>query len=84
MSDEPVLVNQDGAVVTLILNRPEKLNAWGEGMREALTAALTMVAREPALRVAVITGAGRGFCAGGDINLMIDLIYTLVDPRIRY
>ncbi len=73
MSDEPVLVNQDGAVVTLILNRPEKLNAWGEGMREALTAALTMVAREPALRVAVITGAGRGFCGGGDINLMIDL-----------
>src|SRR5438067_13722753 len=73
MSAEPVLVNQDGAVVTLTLNRPEKLNPLGEGMREGLTAALAMVARESAVRVAVITGAGRGFCSGGDIDLMIDL-----------
>ena len=50
-----------------------KVLAKFTGIPEALAAALTMVAREPALRVAVITGAGRGFCAGGDINLMIDL-----------
>jgi 2-(1,2-epoxy-1,2-dihydrophenyl)acetyl-CoA isomerase len=73
MSQEPVLVEREGAVAILKLNRPEKLNALDERMREALTAALTMVERESSLRAAVITGAGRGFCAGGDIDTMIDL-----------
>jgi 2-(1,2-epoxy-1,2-dihydrophenyl)acetyl-CoA isomerase len=70
MPDEPVLMTRQGAVATLTLNRPEKLNALDETMRTALNAALDSVAHEPATRVAVITGAGRAFCAGGDVEAM--------------
>ncbi len=73
MAEQRVVLTQDGPVATLLLNRPEKLNALDEEMREGLTTALTTVAREPSVRVAVITGAGRGFCAGGDIQKMQEL-----------
>lgn len=73
MADERVVLTRDGPVATLLLNRPEKLNPLDEEMCRGLAAALSMVAREPGLRVAVITGAGRGFCAGGDIRKMFEL-----------
>ncbi len=60
-------------MATLLLNRPEKLNALDEGMRNGLAVALSAIDRKPSIRVAVITGEGRGFCAGGDIQKMIDL-----------
>ncbi|HEV2178112.1 MAG TPA: enoyl-CoA hydratase [Terriglobia bacterium] len=73
MADEPVVVTQEGAVATILLNRPDKLNAIDEGVRGGLAAALLTVAHEPSIRVAVLTGAGRGFCAGGDIRTMVEL-----------
>lgn len=73
MPDEPVVLTQDGSVATLLLNRPEKLNALDENVTAGLVAALSAVAREPSVRVVVITGAGRGFCAGGDIVKMAEL-----------
>jgi 2-(1,2-epoxy-1,2-dihydrophenyl)acetyl-CoA isomerase len=73
MPDEPVLMECQGAVATLTLNRPEKLNALDETMRAALHAALEAVAHEAAIRVAVITGAGRAFCSGGDVEAMQEL-----------
>lgn len=73
MGDESVVVTQDGPVATLLLNRPEKLNALDDGMRQGLTEALFTVAREPSIRVAIVTGAGRAFCAGGDIQKMMEL-----------
>jgi len=76
MSDEPVVLAQDGAVATLLLNRPERLNAFDESLCEALNQGLETVAREPSVRVVVITGAGRGFCAGGDIHKMAELKKT--------
>ncbi len=73
MADERVVLTRDGSIATLMLNRPEKLNPLDQEMRDGLAAALSTVAREPSLRVAVITGAGRGFCAGGDIQKMLEL-----------
>ena len=73
MENEPLLVHREGPVVTLTLNRPEKLNALNEEMPERLRSALATVAHDPSVRVAVITGAGRAFCSGGDIDTMIDL-----------
>jgi enoyl-CoA hydratase/carnithine racemase len=57
------------AVTTITLNRPDKLNAFAGTMREDLLAAL----REAGGRVVVITGAGRAFCAGGDVENMARL-----------
>jgi len=73
MAEERVVFTQDGAVATLALNRPEKLNAIDDGMREGLTSALASVQRDASIRAVVITGAGRGFCAGGDIQKMLEL-----------
>jgi 2-(1,2-epoxy-1,2-dihydrophenyl)acetyl-CoA isomerase len=63
---------RDG-VGTLLLNRPDKLNAFFGTMREDLLAALQSAERDPDVRVVVITGAGRAFCAGGDLEFMSQL-----------
>lgn len=61
------------AVATITLNRPEKLNAFFGTMREELLAALRAAESDDATRVVVITGAGRAFCAGGDVEFMSQL-----------
>ncbi len=58
---------QDG-VALLTLNRPERLNAWTAEMEQAYFAMLEQCAREEEVRVIVVTGAGRGFCAGADMK----------------
>src|SRR5207244_1894771 len=59
--------------VWITLNRPEKLNALAGKMREEIFAALDEAGQDDTVRVIVITGAGRGFCAGGDIDYMAEL-----------
>lgn len=63
---------RDG-VATITLNRPEKLNAFTGTMREDLLAALRACGEDGGVRVVVITGAGRAFCAGGDVEYMSGL-----------
>ena len=58
------------AVATITLDRPEKLNAFSGTMREDLLDALRACERDDAVRAVVITGAGRAFCAGGDVEYM--------------
>jgi 2-(1,2-epoxy-1,2-dihydrophenyl)acetyl-CoA isomerase len=65
----PVLVERDGAVATLTLNRPDALNALDDAMVEALVALTAEVAADDAIRVLVLRGAGKHFMAGGDIRL---------------
>ena len=60
-------------VATVLLNRPEKLNAFFGSMREDLVNALTDAAHDEAVRVVVITGTGRAFSAGGDIDAMQEM-----------
>ena len=67
---DPVLVEVDGPFATITLNRPESRNAVNDEMRSRLTGALAEVARQDSVRVVVLTGAGRAFCAGGDVRSM--------------
>lgn len=60
-------------VATITLNRPDKLNAFSGTMRQDLLAALRDAEQSGACRVIVITGAGRAFCAGGDVEFMSGL-----------
>ena len=63
-----VLVSVEAGVETITLNRPEKLNAYTTEMGEAVTAVLRAWRAEAAVRAVVLTGAGRGFCAGVDLE----------------
>jgi 2-(1,2-epoxy-1,2-dihydrophenyl)acetyl-CoA isomerase len=66
MADE-VLVQRDGAVFTITFNRPDVYNAFNRDLHAALHEALTEAA-DPAIRCVVVTGAGKGFCAGQDLK----------------
>jgi len=65
-----VLESRRDAVATLTLNRPERLNALNGALGQALLDALNSLAEDAAIRAVVLTGAGRGFCAGGDIDVL--------------
>jgi 2-(1,2-epoxy-1,2-dihydrophenyl)acetyl-CoA isomerase len=74
MSYENILLDRREGVGTLTLNRPDKLNAFAGRMRQELAEALHELERDDDVRVIVITGAGRGFCAGADVAYMGELI----------
>lgn len=59
-------------VAMLTLNRPERLNAMSRSMMDAMLEALPRLAEDPAVGVVVLTGAGRGFCSGGDVKAMAE------------
>ena len=66
---QPVLVERDGAIATVVLNRPEKLNALNRAMWEGLADAMTEVAADDDLRCVVLRGAGeKAFAPGADIS----------------
>jgi enoyl-CoA hydratase/carnithine racemase len=66
-----VLIREDdGAVVALTLNRPAERNAISDELREAFLAALADVTADPGVRVVIVTGTGKSFCAGGDVKSM--------------
>ena len=65
---ETILCEAKGHVLLLTLNRPEKLNAWNGQMESDFIDALDSASSDPEIRVIVVTGAGRAFCAGGDIS----------------
>ena len=63
-----ILVSQDGGVLSITLNRPEKLNAFNPEMHRLLSEALARATDETSVRAVLLTGAGRGFCAGQDLS----------------
>lgn len=68
MNDDPILLTEvQAGVQTLTLNRPDRLNALNDALAEALTQALKQAARDDSIRAVLLTGAGRGFCAGQDL-----------------
>ncbi|MBU7573340.1 MAG: enoyl-CoA hydratase/isomerase family protein [Hydrogenophaga sp.] len=68
MSTPPLIDLQvDTGIATLTLNRPDKRNAMSDAMRAEFIHALEQVAADKAIRALVLTGAGKGFCAGGDV-----------------
>lgn len=70
MHDAPLIVEADGPIATLTLNRPKSLNALDIPMAEALESAVLALQQKPDLRVIVLKGAGRGFMAGGDLGVI--------------
>ncbi|WP_427912912.1 enoyl-CoA hydratase/isomerase family protein [Ramlibacter sp. MMS24-I3-19] len=67
MNTSLIELQVDGGIATLTLNRPDKRNAMSDEMRTQFIAALERVGADKAIRALVLTGAGKGFCAGGDI-----------------
>jgi 2-(1,2-epoxy-1,2-dihydrophenyl)acetyl-CoA isomerase len=65
-----VRLDQEGAVATLTLDRPDKLNAMADPMWDALYAHLGTIAQDESVRAVILTGAGRAFCSGGDVGGM--------------
>lgn len=68
MSYEEIIYHVDNGVLTLTLNRPEKLNAFTRTMMEELIDAFDRADADDDVRAVVVTGAGRGFCAGADLS----------------
>lgn len=68
MDTQTVIVERLGAVGKLTLNRPDRLNAFNEEQHLALRAALEAAAADPDVGTILLTGAGRGFCAGQDLG----------------
>ncbi len=68
--DQVVLENRAEGILTITLNRPDRLNALSLDMTDRLHAALLRAADDPDIGVIVLTGAGRAFCAGGDVKRM--------------
>ena len=70
MDYQNIQFEKRGAVGLLTLNRPDKMNAWTYDMRDELLHAMGQVNDDPGMGAMVLTGAGRGFCAGADIGAM--------------
>jgi enoyl-CoA hydratase/carnithine racemase len=70
MPNQETLYEVVKRVATITLNRPDKLNAWTAVMEQEVRAAMAQAERDENVRVIVLTGAGRGFCAGADMSLL--------------
>jgi len=65
---EQILYAVDHRVATIALNRPDRLNAWTQKMQGELRSAFRLAEEDPEVRAIVVTGEGRGFCAGADMD----------------
>ena len=74
MSDELIKVAEADGIVTVTLNRPDRLNALVGHMRRDLAEALEEAGSDPHVRVVILAGEGRAFCAGGDVHFMAELV----------
>jgi len=68
MSYEHILFEVSEGIATITLNRPDRLNAWTGRMAHEVRAGMEAADRDPDVKVIILTGAGRGFCSGADMN----------------
>jgi 2-(1,2-epoxy-1,2-dihydrophenyl)acetyl-CoA isomerase len=66
-TESVILETRHAGIATLVMNRPDRLNALNNGLTAALNEALGRIEHDDTVQVVVLTGAGRGFCAGGDL-----------------
>jgi len=83
MPNQETLYNVDGRIATITLNRPDKLNAWTAIMEQEVRSSIEEAERDENVRVIILTGAGRGFCAGADMSLLSSVVASGVDERVR-
>ena len=72
MEYKDIIYKKEGGVATMTLNRPEKMNALSVGMRESMYRVIDDISQDKAVRVLIITGAGRAFCSGMDVQTLND------------
>jgi enoyl-CoA hydratase/carnithine racemase len=83
MPNPETLYEVDARVATITLNRPDKLNAWTAVMEREVRAAMDEAERDENVRVIILTGAGRGFCAGADMSLLSSVATKGLDTAQR-
>src|ERR1700719_1345146 len=83
MPNQETLYHVADRVATLTLNRPDKLNAWTVVMDREVRAAMSEAERDENVRAIVLTGAGRGFCAGADMSLLTTVAEKGIDEARR-
>jgi enoyl-CoA hydratase/carnithine racemase len=83
MPNQETLYEVAERVATITLNRPDKLNAWTAVMEQEVRAAIAEAERDENVRVIVLTGAGRGFCAGADMSLLSTVATKGLDAAQR-
>jgi enoyl-CoA hydratase/carnithine racemase len=83
MPNQETLYAVTDRIATITLNRPDKLNAWTAIMEREVRAAIEEAERDENVRVIILTGAGRGFCAGADMSLLSTVAASGVDERVR-
>src|ERR1700724_1895369 len=83
MPNQETLYHAANRVATITLNRPDKLNAWTAVMEREVRAAVGEAEHDENVRVIILTGAGRGFCAGADMSLLSSVVASGVDERVR-
>jgi enoyl-CoA hydratase/carnithine racemase len=80
---DPFLLDVSGGVATVTLNRPERLNALVFDAYAALRDYFASLRKDKAVRAVVLTGAGRGFCSGGDVRDVIGPLTTMKPKQVR-
>src|SRR5260370_27502278 len=83
MPNQEILYHAANRVARSTLNRPDKLNAWTAVMERELRAAMSEAEHDENVRVIVLTGAGRGFCAGADMSLLSTVAEKGLDEARR-
>ena len=85
--DQEVIISQEGGVVTVTLNRPERLNALTDSIKDAIVDLQQRASLDDDIRVIVITGNGRGFCSGADLTSGLEgspMVTPRKGPRVPW
>jgi enoyl-CoA hydratase/carnithine racemase len=84
MAYEQITYEAANFVATITLNRPDKLNAWTQKMEEEIGSAVRAASADDQVRVIILTGAGKGFCAGADLSLLSEISQDTAERAGRF